>query len=55
LNAAFVIAILDLISPVYLPSFVNLLPKYLKQVDSTIDLKNVTFAYDITGTLSVKT
>ena len=33
LNAAFAIAILDLISQVHLPSFVNMLPKYLK--DST--------------------
>jgi hypothetical protein len=30
LNAAFVMAILDLISHVHLPSFVNILPKYLK-------------------------
>jgi hypothetical protein len=33
LNAAFAIAILDLISQVHLPSFVNLIPKYLE--DST--------------------
>jgi hypothetical protein len=33
LNAAFAIAKLDLISQVYLPSFVKMLPKYLK--DST--------------------
>jgi hypothetical protein len=30
LNAAFAMAILDLISHVHLPSFVNMLPKYLK-------------------------
>ena len=30
LNAAFAMAILDLISHVHLPSFVNKLPKYLK-------------------------
>ena len=30
LNAAFAMAILDLISRVHLPSFVNMLPKYLK-------------------------
>jgi len=30
LNAAFAMAILDLISRVHLPSFVNKLPKYLK-------------------------
>jgi hypothetical protein len=30
LNAAFAMAILDLISQVHLPSFVNMLPKYLK-------------------------
>ena len=36
LNAAFAMAILDLISQVYLPSFVNMLPKYLKYLkDST--------------------
>jgi len=32
LNAAFAMAILDLISRVHLPSFVNKLPKYLKQL-----------------------
>jgi len=31
LNAAFAMAILDLISQVHLPSSVNVLPKYLKQ------------------------
>jgi len=30
LNAAFAMEILDLISQVHLPSFVNMLPKYLK-------------------------
>jgi len=30
LNAVFAMAILDLISRVHLPSFVNMLPKYLK-------------------------
>ena len=36
LNAAFSMAILDLISRVHLPSFVNMLPKYLKH--STLEL-----------------
>jgi len=31
MNAAFAMAILDLISRVHLPSFVNMLPKYLKR------------------------
>jgi len=32
LNAAFAMAILDLISQVHLPSSVNMLPKYLKHI-----------------------
>jgi len=32
LNAAYAMAILDLISHVHLPSFVNMLPKYLKHI-----------------------
>jgi len=46
LNAAFVLAILDLISQVHLPSFVNMLPKYLK--DSTFSgyrLINITAVF----------
>ena len=40
LNAAFAMAILDLISQVHLPSFVNMLPKYLKRSTVIIQIVN---------------
>jgi hypothetical protein len=36
LNAALAIAILHLISPVHLPSFVKTLPKYLKEIPHSL-------------------
>jgi len=41
LNASFAMEILDLISRVHLPSFVNMLPKYLKHSTSSMIKLNI--------------
>ena len=52
LNAAFAMAILDLISEEHLPSFVNMLPKYLKRVHIDVINKFSSLKYAVIGYFS---